>query len=111
MCHEEVKCSQNSEILIYDVVSIGNCLPTYMPYYLRSFDSLSTLLLERQMSLIIFYFNVVLLLSSFGDSISAGNLLTRRTVSLSNRPKYSFSNCAHVRFSLFRECVYLYVYV
>jgi len=105
MCHGEAKYSQSSELLICDVVSVGNCLQTYVSSYLRSFESSSTLLLERQMSLTIFYFNVVLLLSSLGYSISADNLLTSPIVLLSSFPKYSFSNCAHIRFSLLKVCV------
>jgi hypothetical protein len=71
-------------------------------------ESSSALLLERQLSLAVFYFNAVLLL---GDSISANILLTSPILLLSNCPEYSFFNCAHIPFSLLRECVYMYMYV
>ena len=92
-------------------MSVGNCLPTYMSYYLRNFESSLTLLLERQLSLTIFYFSVVLLLSSHGNSISAGNLVSRSIVLILNRPKYSFPTCVLVRFSILREYIYIYVCV
>jgi hypothetical protein len=83
----------------------------YVSYYLRSFKSSSALLLERQLSLTIFYFNVVLLLSSLGYSISADNLLSSLILLLSNCPKYSFSSRALIHFSLLRECIYIYIYI
>jgi hypothetical protein len=85
VCHEKVKYSQISELLICDVVSTDNCLPTYISYYL-SFGSSSILLLERQISLTILYFNVVLLIIFLGDFTSAGNLVTSLLVFFSKHP-------------------------